>query len=84
MTGNHVRGARVSKKYFQCRLKRGTLETTGWIEERGAKLGYTVELLPSKDRWEVDAVFGHAIPEDLLKEHQRLNRGSLPSIERMQ
>lgn len=72
------------KKYLQCRLGRGKSETTGWIEERGAKKGCVVELLPSRDWWKVAEVFGHAIPEDLLKEHQKLNRGSLPSIKRMQ
>lgn len=74
----------MSKKYFQCRLQKGASETTGWIEERGAKAGAVVELLPSRDWWKVAEVFGHGIPENLLKEHQRLHRGSLPSVKRMQ
>lgn len=72
------------KQYFQCRLRRGDSETTGWIEARGAKAGATVELLPSRELWEVAEVFKHGLPEDVLKENQRLNRGSLPSVERMQ
>lgn len=73
--------------YYQCRLEQtrgcATTVTTGWVEERGAKKDATIELLPKRDLWEVAEVYGHAIPENLLKEHQRLNRGSLPSIERM-
>jgi hypothetical protein len=72
------------KQYFQCLLRQGNSETTGWIEARGAKVGVTVELLPSHEMWEVAEVFTHGLPEDVLKEHQKLNRNSLPSIERMQ
>ena len=68
------------KQYFQCRLKRGVSETTGWIEARGAKVGATVELLPSHELWDVVEVFRHGLPEDVLKEQQRLSRGSLPSV----
>ena len=76
------------KQYFQCRLEReespGTVTVTvGWIEARGAKVGAEVELLPSKQLWKVAKVFDHAVPEDTLKKHQRLNRGSLPSVEKM-
>jgi hypothetical protein len=70
-------------QYFQCRLRRGDAETTGWIEARGAKKGATVELLPSREVWEVAEVYSHGLPENVLKETQRLNRGSLPSVERM-
>jgi hypothetical protein len=69
------------KQYFQCRLHRGNSVTTGWIEARGAKVGATVELLPSHEKWEVTEVFKHGLPEDVLKEQQKLNRNSLPSIE---
>ena len=68
------------KQYFQCRLQRGDSETVGWIEARGTKVGATVELLPSREMWQVVEVYGHGLPEDVLKEHQRLNRHSLPSI----
>ncbi|OBK49421.1 hypothetical protein A5656_28465 [Mycobacterium gordonae] len=71
------------KQFYQCRLRRGNTETTAWIEARGAKLGATVELLPSREVWEVAQVYEHGLPEDVLKENQRLNRGSLPSVERM-
>lgn len=71
------------KQYFQCRLQRGDSETTGWIEARGAKVGATIELLPSHELWEVAEVFEHGLPEDVLKETQRLNRKSLPSVQGM-
>lgn len=79
------------KQYFQCRLTKPwdarwphtTYETIGWIEARGAKEGAAVQLLPSGELWEVAEVFTHGLPEDILKENQRLNRRSLPSIEPM-
>jgi hypothetical protein len=71
------------KQFFQCRLRRGDQVTTGWIEARGAKPGATVELLPSRELWEVAEVFDHGLPEDVLKDQQKLNRKSLPSIEGM-
>ena len=69
------------RQYFQCRLRRGESETTGWIEARGARVGATVELLPVRELWAVTEVFRHGLPEDVLKENQRLNRRSLPSVE---
>jgi hypothetical protein len=71
------------KQYFQCKLQRENSQTTGWIEARGAKIGATVELLPSGEKWTVREVYKHGLPEDVLKENQRLNRRSLPSVESM-
>lgn len=71
----------MAKQYFQCRLRRGTSETVGWIEARGAKTVATVELLPSRKKWQVVEVFTHGLPEDMLREQQKLNRRSLPSVE---
>lgn len=76
--------AKVTQLY-QCRLRKGTLEQTAWIEKRGAKLGATVELLPSHEMWEVTAVFtSNAMLEETLREVQHLNRNSLPSVKGMQ
>jgi len=69
------------KQYFQCRLQRGQSETVAWIEARGAKLGAEVELLPVREMWTVAEVYKHGVPEDVLKDTQRLNRRSLPSVE---
>lgn len=66
----------AEKQYYQCRLRRGDTETVGWIEARGAKAGASIELLPSREMWDVVEVFEHGIPEGLLKEHQRLHRNS--------
>src|SRR5277367_3775288 len=81
--GSLVCGVRgVMKQFYQCRLRMGTLETTGWIEARGAKLGSYVELLPDREQWEVVEVFAlNVMAEESLKETQRLNRRSLPSVE---
>lgn len=76
------------KQLFQCKLQRTergvTREQTAWIEARGAKRGATVELLPSREKWRVAEVFKEqGMPEDSLREHQRLNRNSLPSVDPM-
>jgi hypothetical protein len=71
------------KTYYQCRLRRDDHETTRWIEDRGARVGARVEVLPSRDLWEVTQVFHPGLPESVLRDTQRLNRGSLPSVERM-
>ena len=68
--------------YYQCRLRRGDSETTAWIPARGAYVGKSVELLPSREFWEVVEV-GNSLPEDMLREQQKLNRHSLPSIDPM-
>lgn len=73
----------TTTQYFQCRLRNGDSETIGWIEARGAKKGARVELLPMREFWEVVQVYEHAMPVEDLKEHQRLHRNSLPSVEGM-
>lgn len=70
-------------QYYQCRLQLNGRETTGWIEARGAKVGAVIELLPSGEWWDVVEVYKHGLPEDVLKAHQRMHRGSLPSVKRM-
>jgi hypothetical protein len=72
------------KLYVQCRLRRGDTETTRWIEQRGAKPGALVEVLPDRELWEVAEAFpATALPENMLRHMQQLHRGSLPSVERM-
>lgn len=73
-------------QYYQCKLSMVRMpgrHTIGWIEKRGAKVGAKVEMLPSKEFWEVIEVFDHGMPEDMLKEHQRNHRKSFASIEAM-
>lgn len=73
----------TTTQYYQCRLQHGDTTTTGWIEARGAQVGAAVQLLPSREFWDVVEVYTHGLPGDVLKEHQQLNRKSLPSIEPM-
>ena len=48
----------MSITYYQCRLRRAESETIGWIEERGAKVGASVELKTADgERWDVVEVF---------------------------
>jgi hypothetical protein len=74
-------------QYYQCRMKRADITasvwTTGWIEARGAKVGAQVEIMPSRDVWEVVEIYENGLSIDALKEHQKFNRKSLPSIEPM-
>ena len=74
----------MSKPYYkQCRLRNvdGILETVAWIDEKGAVIGATMTLdgFPGL-RFEVIEVFNRRILESEVKETQRLDRGSLPSI----
>lgn len=72
------------KLYQQCRLNRGVIETTRWIEVRGARVGARVQVLPDRRMWEVVEVFADVtLREDQLREMQSLNRKSLPSVEAM-
>lgn len=74
------------KSYRQCHLRRrdGDRHTTGWIEVRGARVGASVEIKPDDTLWEVISVAETpTLREDQLREHQLLNRRSLPSVEAM-
>jgi hypothetical protein len=68
-------------KFIQCKLKQGTANQQAWIEERGAKQGASVEVPELGGFWEVIHVFGEVVlTKDKLREQQKLNRNSLPSI----
>ena len=67
--------------YYQCRLRRAESETIGWIEERGAKVGASVELKTADgERWDVVEVFTPGVDEAKLREKQQNDRNALPSI----
>jgi hypothetical protein len=72
----------MSKTFKQCRLTHPDGgETIGWIETRGARVGYRVELLTGDgDFWTVSEVYEPTLSESEMREQQRLNRNSLPSI----
>lgn len=68
---------------YQCELSEvgGTGHTSGWIEERGAKVGLHVEM---KDLggafYRVDKVSLPAVDSKVLAKKQAMDRRSLPSI----
>ncbi|MEZ5956764.1 MAG: hypothetical protein R3C27_06065 [Hyphomonadaceae bacterium] len=68
--------------YHQCRFRRGAERTVAWIEARGAKIGARVELtsLDNEGPWVVESVGQPGLEDAALKDLQRLNRKSLPSI----
>ena len=67
--------------YYQCRLRRAESETIGWIEERGAKVGASVELKTADgERWDVVEVFTPGLDAAKLREKQQNDRNALPSI----
>lgn len=70
------------KQLRQCQLKKGDTYMTAWIDARGAKIDAVVEVKGEGD-WTVVAVYGPPMNEADLKEHQQLNRNSLPSVEGM-
>jgi hypothetical protein len=70
------------KTYYQCELSLNSSHTTAWIEERGAHEGAEVQIMPEREWWTVDKVYrDHPLPENALREYQRQNRHSLPSVE---
>lgn len=71
------------KHYRQCLLGQNGRRTTAWIETRAAIAGADVEVLQLAGMWRVIKVYRRSMSEDVLKQNQRLNRGSLPSVERM-
>ena len=67
--------------YYQCRFRRGDPETIAWIEERGAKVGASVELKTAYgERWNVIEMFVPGLDEAKLREKQQHDRNALPSI----
>lgn len=67
--------------YFQCRMRQGTAETVAWIEERGAKVGASVELKSADGKfWDVIEVYPGGIDEAALRQKQANDRNALPSI----
>lgn len=69
-------------RYFQCRLKEtnGNRETVGWIEERGAKLGASVELKDFGAFFDVLQVSNMSFDLADLQQKQRNDRGCFGSL----
>jgi hypothetical protein len=68
-------------QYFQCELRQGDAKTIGWIEERGAKVGASVELLTAdKKFWVVTQVYPGGLEEKVLRAKQANDRNCLPSL----
>lgn len=67
--------------FFQCRMRQDTAETVGWIEERGAKVGASVELLTGDGKfWTVTHVYTPGLEASALRDKQARDRNALPSI----
>jgi len=67
--------------YYQCRLQRGNSETVGWIEDRGAKVGASVELKSADGNfWRVTEVYPFGMDEAKLRQKQANDRNALSSI----
>jgi hypothetical protein len=54
------------------------------VEDIGPQLDKSIdEILDSREFWTVVEVFDQGLPEHMLREQQKLNRHSLPSVEGM-
>lgn len=65
-------------KYKQCRLKRGTSETTSWIPEKYAVPGKTLKLKEGNvwvDGWTVEWASEESRPEELLPDYHAEIKG---------
>ena len=67
-------------RYFQCELAQGDARTVGWIEERGARAGASVELTELGGFWTVLRVFPQPFEETALRKKQANDRHALPSL----
>ncbi len=68
------------KTYRMCGLAQGNQRSTGWIEERGAKLGARVEIEELGGFWEVTGVGLTEMTREQLSAKQRADRASCQSI----
>lgn len=73
--------------YYQCILYRELEDESrefmiGWIEAHGARAGYQVEILEDGQLWTVEKAYGPARTIAEIREKQKKDRGSLPSIKR--
>jgi hypothetical protein len=67
--------------FFQCRMRKGSAETIGWIEERGAKVGADVELKTADGEfWRVIEVYTPGLEAAALQAKQANDRNALPSL----
>lgn len=66
--------------YRQCRLSQGSAHVVGWIEERGAKVGASVELPEMGGFWNVDEVYSFAMSAEQLRSKQDRDRNCFASI----
>jgi hypothetical protein len=58
--------------YKQCVLQSGNTQTVGWIEERGAKVGFSVTLEDCPGQWwKVIEVGSMRIPKDEAHDLER-------------
>jgi hypothetical protein len=58
--------------YYWCTLKKGTTTTMGYIEERGAKLGTSVELIEdNSELWEVVCVSEQPVSKEYVRSLER-------------
>ena len=66
--------------FKQCKLSLGNSHVVAWIPEKGAVKGYIVEIPELDGYYTVDEVFNFTMSREEIREKQRMNRNSLPSI----
>lgn len=68
-------------KYYQCILHQGDARLIGWIEDRGAKEGYVVDVKGYQGKWRVARVYEeNPIDASWLTKKRGYDRGGLASI----
>lgn len=74
------------EKYILCRFEQSrdqdTLVTVAWIPERGAKVGFKVELIGEDGLWTVMSACGPSVPKSQIRFKQKADRSSLTSLEK--
>lgn len=68
------------KNYRMCALSQGAQRTMGWIEDRGAKVGASVEIKELGGFWTVTSVGETSLTQQQLREKQSRDRNAFASI----
>lgn len=67
-------------RYRQCGLAQGNARTIGWIEERGAQVGFRVEIEELGGFWEVTGVGDTAHSKTEMREAEARGRQSFTAL----
>ena len=71
----------MSKTYHWCHLKNGDKRTCGYIEDRGATVGSSVQMIDLDDEfWEVTSVQNESVTKEYVRNNEKRFKGFQASL----